>query len=250
MTSTMRVNAANTARTKPTTGDTKMSFVNTDHLGWLICKNDDPAHPELPRALDTTTYNLLFQVIGYTFGGSGNTFHLPHTAGRVMGSTGLVTDSENRTRTYTAGNKVGELDHKLTVPEMPAHNHNKAAASPGINTVADGTTSVEANHTHGITDPGHFHTYSDTPNNQSVHTISTQDSAADNYRNTANTSSSTTGISVNPAGSHSHIISSNGGNQYHNNIQPTLFYGNTFIYSGIPMLGNFPFKTGLAPVLI
>jgi hypothetical protein len=64
------------------------------------------------------------------------------------------------------------------------------------------------------------------------------------------TGSSTTGISVNPAGSHSHTISSNGGNQYHNNIQPTLFYGNTFIYSGIPMLGNFPFKTGIAPVLI
>ena len=37
MTSTLRVNAANTARTKPTTGDTKMSFVNTDHLGWLLC---------------------------------------------------------------------------------------------------------------------------------------------------------------------------------------------------------------------
>jgi hypothetical protein len=37
---------------------------------------------------------------------------------------------------------------------------------------------------------------------------------------------------------------------YHNNIQPTLFYGNTFIYCGVPMRGEFPFKTGLAPVLI
>lgn len=167
-----------------------------------------------------------------------------------MGSTGLVTDSENRTRTYTAGNKVGELDHKLTVPEMPAHNHNKAAASPGINTVADGTTSVQANHTHGITDPGHTHSYVNQPNNVDAAVSLTTTAVADNANVDQTTGSSTTGISVNPAGSHSHTISSNGGDQYHNNIQPTLFYGNTFIYSGIPMLGNFPFKTGLAPVLI
>jgi len=167
-----------------------------------------------------------------------------------MGSTGLVTDSENRTRTYTAGNKVGELDHKLTVPEMPAHNHNKSAESPGINTVADGTTSVEANHTHGITDPGHTHSYVNNVNNQNTDNAFNTETAADNADVSQTTGSSTTGISVNPAGSHSHTISSNGGNQYHNNIQPTLFYGNTFIYSGIPMLGNFPFKTGIAPVLI
>lgn len=243
MTSTMRVNAANTARTKPTTGDTKMSFVNTDHLGWLRCDG---------RQLDKVTYNLLFQVLGDTFtvGNDTTKFNLPNPAGRVMGSIGTVTDSENRTRTYTAGNKVGELDHKLTVPEMPAHNHNKAAASPGINTVADGTTSVEANHTHGITDPGHTHSYVNQPNSVSPAVSFTTTEVADNANVNQTTGSSTTGISVNPAGSHSHTISSNGGDQYHNNVQPTLFYGNTFIYSGIPMLGNFPFKTGLAPVLI
>jgi microcystin-dependent protein len=235
----MRVNAANTARTKPTTGDTKMSFVNTDHLGWLKCDG---------RAMDKTADNLLFQVIQYSFGGSGNTFYLPNPAGRVMGSIGTVTDSENRTRTYTAGNKVGELDHKLTVPEMPAHNHNKAAASPGINTVADGTTSVQANHTHGITDPGHTHAYT-SPSNENI-SVQIQTTNYSVSTSSGTTGSSTTGITINEAGSHSHTISSNGGDQYHNNIQPTLFYGNTFIYSGIPMLGNFPFKTGLAPVLI
>lgn len=35
MSSVLRLNAANTARTKPTTGDTKTSFVNDDHLGWI-----------------------------------------------------------------------------------------------------------------------------------------------------------------------------------------------------------------------
>ena len=248
MTSTLRVNAANTARTKPTTGDTKMSFVNTDHLGWLICKND--ADPDLPRALDTTAYNLLFQVIGYTFGGSGNTFHLPHMTGRVMGTVGKVTDSNGHTATYVATtSKVGEIDHKLTVPEMPSHNHNDATPSPGANTTADGITSVEPNHTHGITDPGHSHGYTAPANGQISAQISTINYSVSTTGGT--TSPAITGITAtNAAGEHSHTISSNGGDQYHNNIQPTLFYGNTFIYCGVPMRGEFPFKTGLAPVLI
>jgi len=241
MTSLLRVNAANTARTKPTTGDTKTSFVNTDHLGWL--KADG-------RSLDTTAYNLLFQVIGYTFGGSGSSFNLPNPAGRVMGTIGTVTDDDARSRTYTAGQMVGELDHKLTVPEMPAHNHNKNTASPGANTTADGTTSVNGAHTHTITDPGHTHSYLNQHNGVNVNNLTTQLDVADNIDITQTTGSSTTGITINTAGDHTHTISSNGGDQYHNNIQPTLFYGNTFIYSGIPMVGNFPFKTGLAPVLI
>ena len=238
MTSTMRVNAANTARTKPTTGDTKMSFVNTDHLGWVKCDG---------RALNKVKYNLLFQVLGSTFGSDALTFNLPNPAGRVMGSIGTVVDDDNRTRTYVAGQSVGELDHKLTVNEMPAHNHNKSVASPGANTTADGVTSVEANHTHGITDPGHTHTYT-SPANANISGSGLVTFSASTTSGT--TSSHTTGITVNPAGSHSHTISSNGNDEYHNNIQPTLFYGNTFIYCGNPMLGEFPFKTGLAPVLI
>jgi microcystin-dependent protein len=238
MTSTLRVNAANTARTKPTTGDTKMSFVNVDHLGWLICKNND--NPDLPRALDTTAYNLLFQVIGYTFGGSGNTFHLPHVTGRVMGTVGKVIDTNGRPATYVASTnngKVGEIDHKLTVPEMPAHNHNEATDSPGVNTVLDGTTSSNV-HDHGGS------TGSASSSTGSVEVITVPE-----FGTNVATSSGTHSHTISSV-THSHTISSNGGNEYHNNMQPTLFYGNTFIYCGIPMMGEFPFKTGLAPVLI
>lgn len=238
MTSTMRVNAANTARTKPTTGDTKMSFVNADHLGWVKCDG---------RALNKVTYNLLFQVLGSTFGSDALTFNLPNPAGRVMGSIGTVVDSASRTRIYVAGQSVGELDHKLTVNEMPAHNHAKLGGSPGANTTADGITSIEANHTHGITDPGHTHTYT-SPSNANISGSGLVTFSAATTSGT--TSSNTTGITVNAAGAHSHTISSNGNDEYHNNIQPTLFYGNTFIYCGNPMLGEFPFKTGLTPVLI
>jgi microcystin-dependent protein len=243
----MRISSANTARTKPTTGDTKMSFVNTDHLGWLMCDG---------RAMDKTADNLLFQVIGYTFGGSGNSFNLPNPAGRVMGTVGTVTDANTPAivRTYVKGQSVGELDHKLTIGEMPAHNHNKATVSPGANTTADGITSVQAAHLHTITDPGHAH------NNigavaSAIHNGVTGGVASADVGSNVNTSipiiSALTGITqTNAAGEHSHTISSNGNNEYHNNIQPTLFYGNTFIYCGVPMRGEFPFKTGLAPVLI
>ena len=240
MTSTLRITSANTARTKPTTGDTKMSFVNTDHLGWLMCDG---------RAMDKIADNLLFQVIGYTFGGSGNSFNLPNPAGRVMGTVGTVTDDDARSRTYVAGQYVGELDHKLTVPEMPAHNHNKATASPGANTTADGTTSVQGDHTHGVTDNKHQHSYS-RPNGSIDAAESLTTHPAVNTAVTDVTSLEFSNISINPAGAHSHTISSNGGDQFHNNVQPTLFYGNTFIYCGVPMRGEFPFKTGLAPVLI
>jgi microcystin-dependent protein len=253
MTSTMRVNAANTARTKPTTGDTKMSFVDTDHLGWLKCDG---------RVMDKTADNLLFQVIGYTFGGSGNSFNLPDPRGRVMGTVGTVTDDDARSRTYVKGQSVGELDHKLVQSEMPSHNHDISGAQY-VNTpvTADGNTSLNATgitvntHTTGVTDSGHTH-----PNG-----VPSGTSYTSSYNElghiTVNSGFQTVGTgyaAINDPGhihtindpTHCHQIKSNGGDQYHNNIQPTLFYSNTFIYCGVPMRGEFPFKTGLAPVLI
>lgn len=240
MTSTLRVNAANTARTKPTTGDTKMSFVNTDHLGWMLCDG---------RSLDTTAYNLLFQVVGYTFGGSGNSFNLPNPAGRVMGTIGTVTDVDARSRTYTAGQMVGELDHKLIQSEMPSHNHDiNGAQYTNTPVTANGNTSSSTTGiTHNATGPlapgtsGYGLIYQDSR--------STMNASTNNGDAEPNLYTSSTALVLTDPG-HTHQIKSNGGDQYHNNIQPTLFYGNTFIYCGIPMVGNFPFKTGLAPVLI
>ena len=149
-----------------------------------------------------------------------------------MGTVGTVTDDDARSRTYVAGQMVGELDHKLTIGEMPAHNHNKATASPGANTTADGTTSLNATGitintaATGITDSGHQHSYT-APQSQN---ISAQ--VATNGYNVA-TQAATTGIAsaviVDPRHTHtindpthSHTITSNGGDQYHNNIQPTM----------------------------
>ena len=232
----MRNSSANTARTKPVTGDTKTSFVNEDHLGWFKCDG---------RSLDTTTFNLLFQVIGYTFGGSGSSFNLPNPQGRVLGSTGAVVDENEHSHTYLAGDSVGELDHQLTIAEMPAHNHNSATVSPGANTTAVGTTSSSTTGiTHNANGPtGYGLIYQD--GNDTMN-------ASVNSSNEPNLfTTSVALVLTDPA--HTHTIASNGGDQCHNNMQPTLFYGNMFIYSGVPFKTGtftFPYTTGVSPVLI
>lgn len=72
MSSILRRSSAMGAQDKPVTGDMKMSFVGYDHIGWMKCDG---------RTLSVPQYHLLFQVIGYQFGGSGGSFSLPNPAG-------------------------------------------------------------------------------------------------------------------------------------------------------------------------
>jgi len=54
------------------------------------------------------------------------------------------------------------------------------------------------------------------------------------------------------SGSHTHTFTtaSTGGGEEHNNMQPTLFIGNVFIFSGVPTAGSYPGTVGLNPPLI
>jgi microcystin-dependent protein len=47
-----------------------------------------------------------------------------------------------------------------------------------------------------------------------------------------------------------YTTSSTGGGEEHNNMQPTLFIGNVFIFSGVPTAGSYPGTVGLNPPLI
>jgi len=243
--------SANTARTKPTTGDTKTSFVDTDHLGWLKCDG---------RSLDTTAYNLLFQVIGYTFGGSGANFNLPDAQGRVIGNKGTIVDACDPSGVaFPAGTVLGEVNHKLTIAEMPAHNHDNATGSPGANTTVAGTTSSENAHSHNYQDA--YFAEAGGPSTGPL--VAGHAGAAidvDNhfyYRKTnggytQDPNDATTQIATSTVAAHTHTIASNGGDACHNNMQPTLFYGNMFVYSGVPInaMTVFPMKVGLAPMLL
>ena len=270
------------AHQKPNVGDIKTSVVSVDHLGWLFCDG---------RFIDTSEYGLLFYEIGYTFGGSGNTFRLPDGRGRVVGNTG----SSGGTN-WQYGQTTGEETHLMTLSELVSHNHtvlisttgvtvnsnatgvtNQTAttgvtnqtATTGVTTqtagshshttnaiggqgnaglaLADGTNTVEStdassgelnvwttplaltvnsngDHTHAITDPGHTHTVTDPGH---THTIT------DPQHNHAITDPG-----------HIHDVTNTGGSTPFNVMQPTIFMGNMFIYSGKTNAGAWPYTIG------
>lgn len=166
-------------------GDLKHSAQNIDHNGWLKCDG---------RAISRERYFQLFEVIGTNFGvGDGsNTFNLPDTRGRVLGSIGTGTGLSSR----TLGQNVGSETHTLTTNEIPSH-------------------------THGVTDPGHTHSYVNNVGDQNTDNAFATETAADQVDYNQTTGSSATGIT----------IQNTGGGQAHNNMQPTTFIGNVFIFA-------------------
>lgn len=188
-------------------GDYKWSCRSNDFHGWLKCDG---------RSMDITAQCSLYNIIGTTFGSnSDTTFKLPDFQGRVMGA---VSSSHN------FGTFVGTETATLDVTQIPSHNHN-------------GTTNTSGSHSHNITDLGHTHTQTtinDDFNGSGGNPPGfVGDSTGSHTWNNIN--SSTTGISINNNGDHVHTFTSGntGGGLPHNNMQPTLFAGNVFIYSGI-----------------
>ena len=196
MTSVLRKPFSPTANQKPTVGDTKLSLVGVDHLGWLICDG---------RTLNIADFQFLYNVIGSTYGGTATTFNLPNPAGRVLG----VIGSGSGLTTRVAGASVGEERHTLSVGEMPTHNH-------------------------GVTDPGHHHSYVNQPNTANPATSLTTMGVADDSNVTQQTGDRTTGIT----------IKNNGSSLPHNNMQPSLFVGIMFVFCGRINYGTYPYTVG------
>ena len=193
MTSILRKTSAFTAHEKPTVGDTKTSYVSLDHLGWLLCDG---------RSLPVADYGILFSVIGYTFGGSGDNFNLPAAAGRVVGISGTGAGLTVR----ATGDTVGEETHTLTIPEMPSHTHTSNSSIDGAGNGL-GLMSQTGNNTMN---------------------------AATNAGAEPDLYAAVTQLTIN----------NTGGSLPHNNMQPTIFMGNLFIYRGIPPRGVWPYTTG------
>lgn len=84
---------------------------STNPNGWLLC--------------DGASYNIydrqaLFLVVGYTFGGSGNSFNVPDLRGRIpVGYSNGISNITNK----NIGDTGGEETHILSVNEMPSHAH-------------------------------------------------------------------------------------------------------------------------------
>lgn len=158
----------------------------TAPVGYVFC---------FGQPISRTTYAALFAVLGTTYGvGDGTTtFNLPDLRGRVLaGKDDMGGTSANRLT-----NQTGGVDGDVLGGAGGAETHTL-------------TTAQLAAHSHGVTDPGHFH--------QSIRsaTFFSADSGGGDqiWRADAlvNTTGNITGITIQNAGS--------GG--AHNNVQPTI----------------------------
>jgi microcystin-dependent protein len=144
-------------------------------VGWLMCDGS---------LVSKATYYYLYSVIGDVYGaGDANNFVLPDLRSKQVIGAGNGLGLSNR----VLGANGGEENHTLTVNEMPVHNH-------------------------GVTDPGHAHSYVNNVGDQNTDNAFATQTAADNADYNQNTGSSTTGISINNAG----------GGQSHNVMDPFL----------------------------
>jgi len=142
------------------------------------------------RAVSRATYGDLFLTIGITFGAGNGTTTFNLPDAQGRVLGGVGTGTGLSARSQ--GQKVGAETHTLTSAEMPEHSHS-------------------------ITDNGHSHTIP-----MSGAALTGVGPADDVTQGGAefSTNSSTTGITIDPTG----------GGGAHNNMQPTLFIGNVFIF--------------------
>ena len=136
------------------------------------------------------------------------------------------------------------LAYKIDVGQLPSHSHTGTTVANGAHshtgsTVANGahshtgTTDDSGSHIHGITDPGHTHTQwtinDDFNNSRGGNPPGFADDSA-GYRTWDNINSSTTGISINSSGNHSHTFTSdsNGSHSHTFTTDPTTNHSHTF----------------------
>jgi len=208
MTSRLRDFANFSKHEKPTVGDIKMSMYDKDHTGWLKCDG---------RSIDKYLYNQLFQTIGYKYGGSNLAFNLPNPKGRVLGVIGAGPGLTERTQ----GDTVGEEKHQLVEAELP--DLTLTSSDNGAHT-----------HTHNCNGgvPGNSLS-SYTGQNTQNGSVNPSPSEPDLY-------AAPVALTINNAANHNHTVTF-GDNVAHNNMQPTMFVGNMFIYCGRPNVGTYPY---------
>lgn len=219
------------ATQQPTIGDTKFSVIRQDHMGWMNCDG---------RLLSTTDYPLLFRVVQYSFGGSNDQFRLPDMRSAVPGAIGNGSNynsglTMSNVSARALGDAVGEETHTLIRNEMPSHTHGSTDVSGNIN--GNGFTTINGEHSHtGTTDSAGSHAHNIITANAGSTVEGRVGQAIDNVSegpaSTELAGAHTHGFTTSNAGNHQHQIFNTGGDAPHNNMQPTVFIGNMFIYSG------------------
>jgi microcystin-dependent protein len=243
MSSVLRGTGFRSAVDRSMIGDTKTSMVRVDHLGWLRCDG---------RSLLKSEYRALYAVLGDSFGSvDAAHFNLPDAMGRVVGLIGQADSSSNN---WVDGDMSGAETHILSIAELPPHNHDICGgpldASNGVIPTANGRTDICGDHTHTVTDLGHTHTVNNIPYGvQNIVAASGSGiTACDETTQQVTTNTGYANLQVSTTGAHRHEIASNGGGLPHNNLQPTIYMGNLFVYCG-RVVHNVTDADGISPPL-
>lgn len=127
---------------QPYVGEIRMFAGNFAPAGWMLCEG---------QLLPISEYETLFQLIGTTYGGDGqSTFALPDLRGRVPVHFGTSAAGD-----YALAETFGTEAVTLTVPQIPVHNH-AVLASQDVATLVDPGGNVSAQ-------TGTFDGYQSTP---------------------------------------------------------------------------------------
>lgn len=199
--------------------------------GWLLCDG---------TSYGSAAYTTLFNVIGYTFGGSGANFNVPNLKGKVVvGIDGSQVEFDTR------GETGGTMAHQHTIAESSAigssnhdgHGHNMNSHSHA-NSISETGAGDHGHSTNQITNTGnsgnhgHTQTGSVTANNTAGRKVASGSTSntlqdighahADNFAVSAggdhDHAITTTNISTN-SGNHSHSVSiTNNNNNAHSAI--------------------------------
>lgn len=159
--------------------------------GWLLCDGSEHAKADYPA---------LAAVVADAYGdaSSAEKFRVPDLKGRTVigvGQGDAPVVGGIAPANWQMGDKFGAEKHILTVLEMPRHNH-------------DGSTSTNGSHTHSTSGPA---AHDDGGGSDSHFALGD-----------GNSGRGWPGINIDSAGSHSHTIPNSGGDQPHNNMQPSL----------------------------
>jgi microcystin-dependent protein len=115
---------------QPYIGEIRMFGGNFAPSGWEFCEG---------QLMDISTYDVLFNLIGTTYGGDGqSTFALPDLRGRVP-----IHNGSNGSSSYTLAQTGGAESVTLTAAQLPSHTH-AMAASTDIGTLATPKNNVTA----------------------------------------------------------------------------------------------------------
>jgi microcystin-dependent protein len=169
----------------PFIGEIRLFAGNFAPFGWLFCDGS---------LLPISEYNVLFALIGTTYGGDGqSTFALPDLRGRVPVHIG-------GTQNYQVGERGGAETVTLTGAQIPLHNHAMSSVSaPGTVSTPSASSRLADMGPTGTVTPAVYKAFDGTSQ-----------------------------IALN-----AQSIGAAGGSQPHNNIQPTLAVSFIIAFFGI-----------------